>query len=174
LNRGDGDPSTFSEDVQTEIPALREWCQYLTVASRERTAKSFLETTKVFLKSILSYVEGLEGISDRDREVLRRKWQTPHVQDTESEDDEGDPYAWIQADDGDGSFAASKPAKVPVKDSKGNLIGICARLYSRFSVLAEDTADNLKETIKSGLESKCEEGVQAVCGLENNMGIPTN
>jgi len=174
LNRGDGDPSTFSDDTQTEIPALREWCKHLTVSSRERTAKSFLETTRVFVQSILSYVEGLEGISDADRETLRRQWQTPPSQGSEDDSGDDDPYAWIQAEDG--SFAAKNPTNTcPVKDSKGNLIGICPRLYSEFAVLVEDTVDNLKEAIKDGLESKCEEGVRLVrYGLERNMGSKTD
>jgi hypothetical protein len=175
LNRGDGDPSTFSDDTQTEIPALREWCKHLTVSSRERTAKSFLQTTRVFVQSILSYVEGLEGISDTDREALRRQWQTPPGQDSDDSEDD-DPYAWIRAEDGDGLFAAKKPANTfPVKDSRGNLIGIYPRLYGEFAVLAENTTDKLKEAIKDGLESKCEEGVQLVrCGLERNMDNKTD
>jgi hypothetical protein len=142
------------------------------VSSRERAAKSFLETTRVFVQSILSYVEGLEGISDTDREVLRRQWQTPPGQDSQVDSEDENLYGWIQAEDGDGLFAAKKPAnRFPVKDSKGNLIGICRRLYSEFAVLVEDTVDNLKEAIKDGLQSKCEEGVQLVrCGLERDTG----
>ena len=158
LNKGDGGPSTFSDDASTEIPSLREWCQRLTVASRERAAKTFLDTLKVFVQSILSYVKGLEGISDAEREALRIKWQTPVTPESDYESDDDNPYAWIH--DTDGGY--TRRPKSPPKDSKGNLIGICACLDSEFDVIVEDTVDDLKEKFKEGLHSKCAEGVQLV------------
>jgi len=167
LNRGDGDPFTFSDDTQTEIPAFREWCKDLTVASRERTAKSFLEATKIFVRSVLSYVGGLEGALKAECDALRRRWQTPSLGSSKCDSSEDDPYAWIRRNDRKDLSPAKDRAK-SLKDSQSNSIGTYARLCSQFGVLAEDTVDDLKTNIEAALESKCEEGmvlVRCICLL---------
>lgn len=160
MNRGDGDPTTFSDEDETEVPALRDWCKHLTVASRERAAKVFFDTLQVFVQSVLSYVQGLDGISEKDRQKLRLKWQTPPVlsSDSESDRDNDDPYAWLRESDNEPARRTRKPRR----DSKGNLIGIYARLESEFEVIIEDNVESLKERFKDGLQSKCAEGVQIV------------
>lgn len=158
MNKGDGGPSTFADDEQTEVPDLRKWCKKLTVTSRQRTAKSFLETIRVFAQSILSYVDGLEGISEVERESMRRKWQTP---EESSSDEEDDPYAWIGKpwnEDG----LLNQRAKSPPRDATGNLIGIMPRLRDEFEGLIDDTREHLKDKFKEGLEAKCDEGAEIV------------
>lgn len=158
MHKGDGDPSTFTNDEDTEIPALRNWCKTLTENSRERNARIFLESVSVFATSILSYVEGLEGISPADREALRLKWQTPPDSFSDDEDPD-DPYAWIRRNwDDDDHMRLQKRARSPPRDARGNLIGILPRLRSQFDVVVEDTVDHLKDKFKEGLDDKCTEG----------------
>jgi hypothetical protein len=119
----------------------------------------FLETIRVFAMSILSYVDGLEGISEVEREAMRRKWQTPQEDD---DSDEGeDPYAWIGRPWNEDGLLDQR-AKSPPRDASGNLIGILPRLRSEFEVLVDETGDHLKDKFKDGLEGKCDEGAEIV------------
>ncbi|KIM23722.1 hypothetical protein M408DRAFT_27677 [Serendipita vermifera MAFF 305830] len=156
LNRGDGSPSTFSDETQTEIPSLRAWCQDLTVASRERTAKMFLDAFKVFAQSVLSYVEVQEGISNTDRNALRAKWQTPAAPEPAYESD-GDASLGLPNESGSDYRRRIKPSR---KGFTGELIGISALLDNKFEAVVDSSVENLRERFGDGLQSKCAEGVQ--------------
>lgn len=74
--KGDGGSSCFSNVEHTGVPALQQWCHQLTVASRERAARTFLTHVKAFAQSIQSYVEGNGEVTASDREYLREKWES--------------------------------------------------------------------------------------------------
>lgn len=56
---GDGEPTCFSDKVDTGIPAVQDWCRQLTIKSRERTARSFLQHLITFLNSVQSYLHDM-------------------------------------------------------------------------------------------------------------------
>lgn len=56
---GDGKPTCFSDTKDTQIPALQDWCHSLTISSRERTARSFLQKLKTFAAAVESYLDDM-------------------------------------------------------------------------------------------------------------------
>ena len=84
--KGDGKPTCFSNIADTGIPDLQKWCHQLTIASRDRAARSFMTHLKAFAASIASYVQGIGDVTAIDREGLRAKWESQGF-------DQPDPYA---------------------------------------------------------------------------------
>jgi len=74
--KGDGRPSCFSNIQDTGIPDLQRWCHELTIASRERSARSFLTQIQLFCQTVKNYVQGIGDVTLNDREALRAKWES--------------------------------------------------------------------------------------------------
>lgn len=147
--KGDGDPTCFSNVVDTGIPDLQKWCHSLTVSSRERAARNFLTQLKTFANSVKTYVQGIGEVTDLDREVLREKWES-NLLDNEDEDDEDDLYAqygggWASSDIDmsglnlhglGGGRLYTIPRKVPKASNLNNATGVTPRLIkvSKYTV----------------------------------------
>lgn len=140
--KGDGDPSCFTKVEDTGIPELQEWCHTLTVSSRERAARNFLNHLKTFANSVRSYVSDSGKITAADRLALREKFESAQ-EDDEDDDMDGMMYGggWASSDDAmlDGLdpyalaglphadlYSMNKPA--PKVDARGEAIGITPRL----------------------------------------------
>ena len=158
MNRLDGGPSVFVDELHTEIPALRKWCQDLTIESRKHTSKLFYESIKTFVNSVLSHIEGLETATyQMENPELSRRWQTPLSQafgpgknDIEA----------IQASDG--SENMSRPS-TGNSNSKGGLVGIYPRLCNKFSVLEDEFVRDLRRRMRGRLNRACDKGAIRVC-----------
>ncbi|KAF8310147.1 hypothetical protein DL93DRAFT_2062306 [Clavulina sp. PMI_390] len=161
--RGDGDPICFSNVKDTGIPALQEWCRALTVASRERSARIFLHSIKVFANSVRAYLRAGEGVTAEDRQVLRDLYETrladPMGIYGDAEDDEEDD----EEDDYDefgypipGAFDARPKMNGTPQNPK--VVGITAQLATAFGEVANDCVRGLKEKFRDGLEDKCQVG----------------
>lgn len=74
--KGDGEPTCFTNTEDTGIPALQRWCHQLTVASRERSARTFFAQLRVFITGVESYIQGITGVTVTDRESLRQRWES--------------------------------------------------------------------------------------------------
>lgn len=77
--KGDGEPTCFTNVEDTGIPGLQRWCHELTVASRERAARSFLSQLKAFITGVGSYVRGISDVTPADRESLRERWESNDI-----------------------------------------------------------------------------------------------
>ena len=77
--KGDGEPTCFTNPEDTGIPALRQWCHQLTVASRERSARNLFTQLKIFVTSVESYIHGMTDVTAADREYLRQKWESNDI-----------------------------------------------------------------------------------------------
>lgn len=153
LNNGDGESSTFTNDSDTEIPQLQEWCKSLTVSTREKAAKSFIESIKVFAKSILSFINGVSGVSAVEKEALRAIWESP---DSNTTGDLGLPWLKQELD-------VKVKVEAPRRNVKGGLIGIVPRLRNDFRLIKGTVVEELRERFKDGLEDKCTQGATQVC-----------
>lgn len=144
--KGDGDPTCFTNIVDTGIPELQKWCHSLTVSSRERATRAFLTHLKTFATSVKAYVEGIGDVTEMDRQTLREKWESSLLDEDEDEDeDEDDPMGygggWASSDidmggltlDGFGGSIFGTglytiPRKAPKVDRYGELVGTTPRL----------------------------------------------
>jgi hypothetical protein len=54
--QNDGEPTCFTDKDDTQIPQLQDWCRSLTVSSRERAARTFLNHLKTFSASVEAYL----------------------------------------------------------------------------------------------------------------------
>ncbi|KDQ65115.1 hypothetical protein JAAARDRAFT_188367 [Jaapia argillacea MUCL 33604] len=157
--KGDGDPTCFSSVEHTGVPELQKWCQTLTVSSRERAARSFLNHLKTFANSVRTYVEGIGEVTETDREALREKWEsTP--QDDDDDAQIGGP-GWASSDDFDipGFGAMNQPERAaPKVDAYGEPIGVTPRLVKEFGLVVDNTVQELQTRFRDGLEEKCQDG----------------
>lgn len=128
----------------TGIPALQDWCRQLTFASRDRSARQFLNGIKTFAVSIRQYLKGGEGVTAADRAILREKFETTvpnnlDLGDDEDDDEEDDDEMFDEYGfplprmdrDRDVSVAPAKKKdmfKGMKLDKDGNLVGITAQL----------------------------------------------
>lgn len=131
--KGDGKPSCFTNVKDTGIPALQEWCHTLTIASRERSARTFLTHIKTFAHSVQSYVQGIGDVTAIDRESLRRQWESrgfndaPQINQNPAFDDPL--QAILQGLGGGlgaGLYTLNEPE--PKIEVDGQLVGITPRL----------------------------------------------
>ncbi|KAG6894378.1 hypothetical protein C0992_006392 [Termitomyces sp. T32_za158] len=116
--RGDGDPTCFTNAKDTGIPDLQQWCQQLTISSRQRSTRSFLAQLKTFATSVQSYFQGIGDVTTEDRENLRRKWESSGILRNDHVDEhgkDGEYNAWFNIDDSN-PFAA-------IFDELGNRLG---------------------------------------------------
>ncbi|KAG6874835.1 hypothetical protein C0992_006356 [Termitomyces sp. T32_za158] len=144
--RGDGAPTCFTNAKDTGIPDLQQWCQQLTISSRQRSARSFLAQLKTFATSVQSYFQGIGDVTTEDRENLRRKWESSGILRNDHVDDhgkDGEYDAWFNIDNSN-PFAAifdelgsrlgaaldsmNKLKPVPKVNEYGHPVGIAPRL----------------------------------------------
>ena len=135
--KGDGEPSCFSDVQDTGIPDLQNWCHRLTIASRERAARTFFAHLKTFTQSVQTYVKGVGDVTAVDRESLREKWESrgfdePERYGTEEDDPLAAILGGLGAGLGAGLYNMNKPAtKV---DPDGQPSGVTHRLCTVGSV----------------------------------------
>jgi hypothetical protein len=160
INRLDGGPSVFVDELHTEIPALRKWCKDLTIKSRKHTSKLFYEYILTFVKSVLSHIEGLERVTYQvEHTELSEQWQTPPSQAFGH--DKNDIEAIQASDRGENMFRSS----MGDNDSKRNLVGIYPRLCNEFSILEDGFVQDLKRRMRGRLNRACDKGATRVCIL---------
>jgi hypothetical protein len=128
--KGDGQPSCFSNVQDTGIPDLQEWCHQLTIASRERAARTFFAHLKTFAQSIKTYVKGIGDVTAVDRESLREKWESRGLDEQPQYGmDDDDPLAAILGGLGDrlgaGLYAMNKPKADPDSQAGGITHKLC-------------------------------------------------
>jgi len=166
----------------TGIPDLQKWCHQLTIASRERAARTFFAHLKTFAQSIHTYVNGIGEITAVDRESLREKWESRGLNEpTRYGADEDDPLAAILGGLGGGLGAGlltmNKPA---TKMDPDGLSGVTHRLCTvssafitqmlsliiiaqqEFAKLVDQCVQDLQQDFKDGLEEKCRVGAENV------------
>ncbi|KAJ3800411.1 hypothetical protein GGU11DRAFT_403343 [Lentinula aff. detonsa] len=156
--KGDGEPTCFSDKVSTGIPDLQAWCHTLTVASRTRAVKNFYDSLRIFATNINSFVSGIGGVTDKDRQDLQDKWES--IMDEEDEDDHMSADAKVE-DDPFTAFLNSRTeyqTLIATKSDKKNSKGITPRLNEEFGNLIQDCIVQLQESFKDGLEDKCRVG----------------
>ena len=181
--KGDGKPTCFSNIADTGIPDLQKWCHQLTVASRERAARSFMTHLKAFAVSIDSYVRGIGDVTAIDREALRAKWESqgfdqPNPYDANPLEDPLDAILGGLGGyfDTGGLYSMNKPA--PKVDAYGQPTGITPRLCTvricqilslpsniplqEFAKMVDNCVQNLQQNFKDGLEDKCRVGAANV------------
>ena len=130
--KGDGKPTCFSNIADTGIPDLQKWCHQLTIASRERAARTFMAHLKAFTVSIDSYVQGIGDVTAMDREALRAKWEShdfgqPNPYDANPLEDPLDTIlGGLVGNFGADLYSMNKP--VPKVDPYGQPTGITPRL----------------------------------------------
>ena len=182
--KGDGKPTCFSNTADTGIPDLQKWCHQLTIASRERSARSFMTHLKAFAVSIDSYVKGIGDVTAIDREALRAKWESqgfdqPNPYDANPVED---PLEAILGGlggyfDAGGLYNMNKPA-APKVDPYGQPTGITPRLCmvrirhilsspsnilsQEFAKMVDKCVQGLQQNFKDGLEDKCRVGAANV------------
>ncbi|KJA29987.1 hypothetical protein HYPSUDRAFT_196279 [Hypholoma sublateritium FD-334 SS-4] len=148
--KGDGGSSCFSNVEHTGVPALQQWCHQLTIASRERAARTFLTHVKAFAQSIQSYVEGNGEVTASDRENLREKWESRDLLGG------GDALGIMgQLGNDFGVDLYSINQKV---DPYGVPTGVTPRLCKLFAEIVDKCVNDLKQHFKDGLEAKCTAG----------------
>ncbi|KAF8531170.1 hypothetical protein JB92DRAFT_3105602 [Gautieria morchelliformis] len=163
--KGDGKPTCFTDVVNTGIPDLQEWCQSLTVSSRERAARTFLAHLHTFIASVMSYVKGITEVKETDRVALREMWQS-QMEDNEEDDGEEedmiDPFAWLRQDAWnmaeDGTFHAKKKSQTHKVNILGEPIGIIPRLTKDFGSIVDEVVVELKGKFEDGLNEKLQAG----------------
>lgn len=130
--KGDGDPVCFSDVKDTGIPALQDWCQGLTVKSRERSARLFLNSIKTFAASVQSYLRAGEGVTAADRQVLRDLYETSLTEDAIDMDDDDEGDEEVEFDEYGypipRAFNAAPKINGLKRDRDGNVVGITAQL----------------------------------------------
>ena len=139
--KGDGDPVCFSDVKDTGIPALQDWCRSLTVASRERSARVFLNSIKTFATSVQSYLRAGEGVTAADRQVLRDLYETSLADDAleidnddASDEEEFDEYGYPVPR----AFDAAPDTYGLKRDKHGNVVGITAQLATVCSPISDN------------------------------------
>ncbi|TEB25966.1 hypothetical protein FA13DRAFT_1777191 [Coprinellus micaceus] len=140
-NQTDDDKGTacFCNVEDTGIPALQKWCHRLTIASRERTARSFITRLLAFANSIQTYARGVGNVTAEDRAALRSKWESAGGNNT------GLSHCELRY-----SYTLDK------KFSAGS--GIAVRLSQEFSGLVDVCVRDLKTQLRAGLLQKCKNG----------------
>ncbi|KAF8589963.1 hypothetical protein K439DRAFT_1628171 [Ramaria rubella] len=173
--KGDGKPTCFTDVANTGIPALQEWCQTLTVSSRQRSARTFLTHLQSFIASVRSYVQGITEVKEEDRKALREQWETQMEEDDEDEnevDEIFDPFSWLRHDAWneaeDGTFLAKK--KTPKVNMLGEPIGITPLLTAQLEQIVDVAVSELKNGFEDGLNDKLQTGAEnaAATALETS------
>lgn len=113
------------------------------MASRERSARLFLNAIKVFATSVRSYLQAGEGVTAEDRQVLRDLYETSLADgggmydDEDGEDDDDDDDEEEYDEYGyqiPRAFNAAPKTDGIKRDKQGNVVGITAQLATvRFS-----------------------------------------
>jgi len=139
--KDDGDPVCFSDVKDTGIPALQDWCRDLTVTSRERSARVFLNSIKTFATSVRAYLRAGEGVTAADRQVLRDLYETSLADDAldmdnddESDEEEFDEYGYPVPR----AFNAAPQTDGLKRDKHGNVVGITAHLATVCSAISDN------------------------------------
>lgn len=172
--------------ADTGIPALQKWCHQLTIASRERSARTFLTHIKTFAQSVQSYVQGIGDVTAIDRASLRQKWESRGFDDPPRSNANAvfdDPLQAILAGLGGGLgaglYTLNEPE--PKMEADGQLIGITPRLckvshrslsfeiassksnhLQEFAQLVDGCVRDLQKNFKDTLEDKCRVGAANV------------
>ena len=94
------------------MPALQKWCHHLTVASRERAARHFLNQLTTFCKNVLGFLQGIGEVTEADRAAMREKWESTMGTEGYADEDDKDPYAYTF----DAGWASSDPFDQPTLD----------------------------------------------------------
>ncbi|KAG9018995.1 hypothetical protein FRB90_007375 [Tulasnella sp. 427] len=157
---GDGDPTCFSDTVDTQIPALQEWCHSLTISSRERTARSFLNKLKTFAAAVQSYLDDMNNVSEIDRAQLRQRWASDY-QDPNKPAPKAAGYNPYDAgfnldrylDDYETGLEPQLEDRIE-EPPPANPDGVAPVLKERFTELVDEAVSTLHEIFKDGLEEK--------------------
>ena len=135
---GHGDPRV-TKFVRLNSPpgsaansVLIEWCQTLTVSSRQRAARTFLARLQTFITSGINYVQGIAEVKEEDCKALCNLWKSQLEEEEEDDEtDAFDPFSWLRQDawneDMNGTFCAKKSQTAKV-NILGEPIGIIPRL----------------------------------------------
>ncbi|KAG8902264.1 hypothetical protein FRC00_014089, partial [Tulasnella sp. 408] len=164
---GDGEPTCFSDKADTQIPALQEWCHSLTISSRERTARSFLQKLKTFAASVQSYLDDMNNVSEVDRAQLRQRWASDYEDPRKPRrlqqpapahnyhNPEFDLDRYLAACEGEGEPQAEAPSREP---TPANPDGVASVLKEKFADLVDEAVSYLHDSFRAGLEDKLKIG----------------
>lgn len=162
---GDGEPTCFSDKTDTQIPALQAWCHSLTISSRERTARSFLQKLKTFAASVQSYLDDMNNVSEVDRAQLRQRWASDYEdprkprrmeQPAQAHNAAGfDLDRYLEAYETAVQPQAQAPPREP---TPANPDGVAPVLKEKFTDLVDEAVSNLHDIFKDGLEEKLKIG----------------
>ncbi|KAG8979124.1 hypothetical protein FRC05_009334 [Tulasnella sp. 425] len=163
---GDGKPTCFSDTKDTQIPDLQAWCHSLTISSRERTARSFLQKLKTFAAAVESYLDDMNNVSEVDRAQLRKRWASDYEDPSKHSRGEQnaqtyDPYDFgfnldrYLAEYGEGF---EPQAQTPQEPAPANPGGVAPVLKRKFTELVDEAVYNLHDIFKAGLEEKLKIG----------------
>ncbi|KAG8929017.1 hypothetical protein FRC01_005056, partial [Tulasnella sp. 417] len=164
---GDGEPTCFSDKADTQIPALQEWCHSLTISSRERTARSFLQKLKTFAASVQSYLDDMNNVSEVDRAQLRQRWASDYEDPRKPRRLQQPAPAQNLYDAGfdldrylAGYEAMVEPQALapPREPTPANPDGVAPVLKEKFTDLVDEAVSNLHDIFKDGLEEKLKIG----------------
>ncbi|KAI1792937.1 hypothetical protein LXA43DRAFT_1129135 [Ganoderma leucocontextum] len=130
----DSGPLCFSDEEDTEIPALSRWISYLTIPAREQASYDLFVQLKSLLTSVSEFVEGTPGVTAEDRETLQTKWRSREMEPTS---------AFITARERRAERYGSRPTSV------------VSRLIKSFEAVSDAISCDLDRAVKADLERKC-------------------
>ncbi|KAI0663027.1 hypothetical protein C8Q70DRAFT_1050728 [Cubamyces menziesii] len=146
------------KESDTEIPALCEWIQTITLPSRERTAAEVLILLKDFAQSVDEWLDGIPGVSLQDCEALRERWRSKKSQAAKGNKDR--PIREVQAS----RYHLKPDAMVPmlikafhtvVDDMAGEFPKrFAAKLQNKWRASAEEASSELVEASKKFVTSR--------------------
>ncbi|KAG9048459.1 hypothetical protein FS837_012833 [Tulasnella sp. UAMH 9824] len=187
----------FSDTADTQIPALQEWRHSLTISSRERTARSFLQKLKTFSASVQSYLDDMNkwvvrevtwtrnhsypltafSVSEVDRAQLRRRWASDY-EDPRTIRAAGQ-TAYDSYDVGfnlDRLLGKRKAVKLETQTpsrepTPANPDGVAAVLTEKFRNLVDETVYSLHGIFRAGLEEKPRIGSAKASEMAYKMSV---
>ncbi|KAG9038318.1 hypothetical protein FRB95_001730 [Tulasnella sp. JGI-2019a] len=166
---GDGEPTCFSDKEDTQIPAVQVWCHQLTVSSRERTARSFLQQLKTFLANVQSALHHMSTVSEADRTTLRERWasetehkttpavgrgETPALQDIYGRALNNLLYYGYDDSEEEEDYPP-EPSRSPAPVNED---GVAPSLKQMFRETVDSTVLQLQDIFRAGLEDKLQQG----------------
>ena len=66
----------FTDEEDTEIPALSRWIHELTVPVREQASLDLFVEAKNVLASVSAFIEGTPHVTPNDRRTLQSRWRS--------------------------------------------------------------------------------------------------
>ncbi|TBU32140.1 hypothetical protein BD311DRAFT_775680 [Dichomitus squalens] len=164
--KGDGDPTCFTRPEDTGVPALQQWCHQLTVSSRSRAARNFLNHLTTFAKTVRVFLQGVGEVTEADRLAMKEQWESDML-DPEDEDPYYDDDLMASSDDyrhlmQDMNLYTLKQTKV---DRNGEPVGVTPRLIEEFERAVENCVEELQERFKDGLEERCKIGATSAAAV---------